>query len=176
MNINLQTIKIKSMKQLELINDDFTGRIEKLRHACRGILIRDGNVLLGYETIGKKYIIPGGGVEEGETLEQCCEREMLEETGLRVRAIQNYLEIAEKFDVWNHINHYFVCEFIEDTGVFHLTEQEEKAGCICVWKPLDEALEIFGKYESLRKINIADYGLYRREYTALKEYKAFAGK
>ena len=156
MNINLQTIKIKSMKQLELINDDFTGRIEKLRHACRGILIRDGNVLLGYETIGKKYIIPGGGVEEGETLEQCCEREMLEETGLRVRATQNYLEIAEKFDVW--------------------TEQEEKAGCICVWKPLDEALEIFGKYESLRKINIADYGLYRREYTALKEYKAFAGK
>ena len=79
------------MKQLELINDDFTGRIEKLRHACRGILIRDGNVLLGYETIGKKYIIPGGGVEEGETLEQCCEREMLEETGLRVRATQNYL-------------------------------------------------------------------------------------
>ena len=128
MNINLKTIKIKSMKQLELINDDFTGRIEKLRHACRGILIRDGNVLLGYETIGKKYIIPGGGVEEGETLEQCCEREMLEETGLRVRATQNYLEIAEKFDVWNHINHYFVCEFIEDTGVFHLTEQEEKAG------------------------------------------------
>ena len=161
---------------LQDASKNFVTPAEASLFAMETFLIRDGNVLLGYETIGKKYIIPGGGVEEGETLEQCCEREMLEETGLRVRATQNYLEIEEKFDVWNHINHYFVCEFIEDTGVFHLTEQEEKAGCICVWKPLDEALEIFGKYESLRKINIADYGLYRREYTALKEYKAFAGK
>ena len=26
-----------------------------------------------------KYIIPGGGVENDETLSECCEREMLEE-------------------------------------------------------------------------------------------------
>ena len=112
------------MKQLELINDDFTGRIEKLRHACRGILIRDGNVLLGYETIGKKYIIPGGGVEEGETLEQCCEREMLEETGLRVRATQNYLEIAEKPDYGDHLNKYDVI-YLDMTNLLGKVKPEE---------------------------------------------------
>ena len=28
--------------QMQLINDDYLGRIEKIRHACRGILVRDG--------------------------------------------------------------------------------------------------------------------------------------
>ena len=96
---------------LELKNDDFLGYVNTLRHACRGILVKDGKVLLGYESNNNKYIIPGGGVENEETLEECCERELLE-----------------------------------------------------------EALEIFGRYEDFHKTNIADYGLYRREYFALKEY------
>ena len=58
----------------------------------------------------------------------------------------------------------------EDGTVLNLTEAEAKAGCICVWKTLEEALEIFGRYEDFHKTNIADYGLYRREYFALKEY------
>lgn len=32
-----------SPKQMQLINDDYLGRVEKLRHACRGILISEGN-------------------------------------------------------------------------------------------------------------------------------------
>ena len=123
------------MKKLELKNDDFLGYVKNLRHACRGILVKDGKVLLGYESKNNKYIIPGGGVENEETLEECCERKLLEET-----------------------------------GKLHLTEAEAKAGCVCVWKTLEEALEIFGRYEDFHKTNIADYGLYRREYFALKEY------
>ena len=36
---------------------------------------------------------------------------------------------------------------------------------------LDEALEIFGKYEQYRKTDIAVYGLYKREYAALEAFK-----
>ena len=161
------------MKNLELKNDDYLGYVKNLRHACRGILVKDGKVLLSYEVKNDKYIIPGGGVEEGESLEQCCEREMLEETGMVVKALDNYLVVNELFSDWNHINHYFVCEFIEETGKLHLTEAEVNANCTFVWKPMDEALEIFGRYEDFHKTNIADYGLYRREYFALKEYCNF---
>ena len=161
---------MKNMKKLELKNDDFLGYVNTLRHACRGILVKDGKVLLGYESNNNKYIIPGGGVENGETLEECCERELLEETGMVVKAVEHYLDISELFMDWNHINHYFVCELVEETGKLHLTEAEAKAGCVCVWKTLEEALEIFGRYEDFHKTNIADYGLYRREYFALKEY------
>ena len=158
------------MNHIELINDDWQGRVDVLRHACRGILINDGKILLGYETKNDKYIIPGGGVEANETLTQCCEREMLEETGMAVKANLCFLEVEELFDVWRHINHYFVCELIEDTGKQHLTEYEKRAGCTNVWMPLTEAMDIFGRYEQFHATNIADYGLYRREFTALKEF------
>ena len=71
---------------------------------------------------------------------------ILEETGLIVKASYHYLDIEELFDVWKHINHYFVCEYIEDTGKQHLTEAEKKAGCTFVWVSLDKAIELFAKY------------------------------
>ena len=155
--------------QMQLINDDYLGRIEKIRHACRGILVRDGKVLLCHEPKSGLYIIPGGGVEGHENYADCCDREMLEETGYRTKAVAGYLDIEELFDVWRHINHYYICELIEDTGVQHLTEAEKLAGYTNAWVPLEEALEIFGKYEDYHDRDIAIYGLYRREYTVLKE-------
>lgn len=155
------------MDSVQLINDDWLGHADHLRHACRGIIYRDGQILLGYESLEDKYIIPGGGVESDEALEQCCERELLEETGVICRALRQYLTIEELFSNWQHINHYFVCEPVEDTGITHLTEREAAAGVTCRWVSLEKALEIFGDYERFRGVNIPDYGLYRREYTAL---------
>ena len=159
--------------QMQLINDDYLGRIEKIRHACRGILVRDGKVLLCHEPKSGLYIIPGGGVEGHEGYAECCEREMLEETGYRTKAITDYLDIEELFDVWRHINHYYICELIEDTGVQHLTEAEQLAGYTNAWVPLQEAIEIFGKFEDYHATDIAIFGLYKREHAALKEYEKF---
>lgn len=158
------------MKKIQLKNDDFLGYVKHFRHACRGIVVKDGKVLLGYESKNDKYIISGGGVEEGETLAHCCERELLEETGMQVRAKEEYLEIEELFCDWRHVNHYFVCELVKDTGNVNLTEAEARAGCTFKWLPMAQALDIFGSYEEYHKTNIADYGLYRREFTALKEF------
>ena len=158
------------MKKLQLINDDYLGYVNRLRHACRGIVVNDGKVLLSYESKNDKYMIPGGGVEEGETYAECCERELLEETGMKVRATEEYLEIEELFLDWKHINHYFVCEYIEDTGKQDLTEGEKAAGYKAVWVPVEEALKMFSEYERFHQTAIEDYGLYKREYLALKEY------
>lgn len=53
-----------------------------------GVVVHDGRVLLirrGKPPLLGRWIIPGGTVELGETLEQALVREMEEETGLRVR-------------------------------------------------------------------------------------------
>ena len=156
------------MKKLQIINDDYQGHVDICRHACRGIVIKDGKILLGYESNEDKYIIPGGGVEEGETLAECCARELKEETGIIVKPIEEYLEIEELFLNWQHIQHYFLCEFVEDTGKQSLTDAEIKNGDVPRWLRFEDAVGTFGRYEEFHNINIADYGLYRREFLALK--------
>ena len=166
----MRYVSLASERRSRLINDDYVGYSEHLRHACRGILVRDGRILLSYESRNNRYMIPGGGAENGETFFECCERELREETGIAVKAVRNFLEIEELFDRWQHINHYFVCEYVGDTGVQHLTESEERAGYVPVWMPFPEALRLFGDYERYHTSYLPDYGLYRREYTALKAY------
>ncbi len=58
----------------------------KIRY--QGAIVRDDHMLLIKQTersTGRSYwVIPGGGIETGETEEACVEREMHEETCLRV--------------------------------------------------------------------------------------------
>lgn len=53
------------------------------------VIVREGRIVLirrNKEPFKGMWALPGGFAEEGETAEQCCEREAFEETGLRVRA------------------------------------------------------------------------------------------
>jgi len=54
------------------------------------IFSKDAKVLLGKNRKGGvyegSYVVPAGGMDEGETKEQTLQREMLEETGLDVQA------------------------------------------------------------------------------------------
>ncbi|MDX1512655.1 MAG: NUDIX hydrolase [Gammaproteobacteria bacterium] len=59
------------------------------RVAVGAVVIRDGAVLLVRRAKPPSqglWAIPGGSVELGESLQQAAERELLEETGVRVRA------------------------------------------------------------------------------------------
>lgn len=57
-----------------------------IRSAARALIIEDQRVLVTRHVGGGEewYILPGGGQEVGETLAECCEREVFEEIGARV--------------------------------------------------------------------------------------------
>ena len=62
-----------------------------------GVVVRDGRVLLirrGKAPLYGRWVVPGGTVELGETLEEALVREMEEETSLRVEP----LEVLTVFD------------------------------------------------------------------------------
>ncbi|MFB5192725.1 NUDIX hydrolase [Alicyclobacillus fastidiosus] len=64
-------------------------------------------VLQGKPDEEPKWSVPSGGLEKGETLEDCCVREVWEETGYRVRIDQKLFEKRGQSYGWNVEVHYF---------------------------------------------------------------------
>ena len=62
-----------------------------MKDRVRGILIQNGSIALMHRIkkinneVLDYYVVPGGGVENGESLEEALKREMLEEVGIGIR-------------------------------------------------------------------------------------------
>jgi len=88
--------------------------------AVGAIVFKDQQVLLvkrGKAPAKGMWAIPGGSVELGETLKQAAEREILEETGIRIKAGKSVyvFEVIEHDETGNVRFHYYIvdldCEY-----------------------------------------------------------------
>lgn len=156
-------------KEVIIYCDNYENTTEHVREGSRAIIMKDNKILLSHETKIDQWMIPGGGLEEGETLLECCIREAGEETGLAVEAKTCYLKIDEYFADWNFINYYFICE-VTGTAEIKLTEREIQVGAVCKWVDFEEAVKLFERYQEFTGVNEGRKGLYFREYTALMEF------
>jgi 8-oxo-dGTP diphosphatase len=81
-----------------------------------GVLIHEGKVLLirrGKEPLRGRWVVPGGTVELGETLEEALVREMQEETGLTIEPV----ELVTVFDRIQResgkvVYHYVIADYL----------------------------------------------------------------
>ena len=161
--------KGNDMKQIEIFGDNRLETFTKTRLAGRGIVVSDGDILLSYETKIDFWSIPGGGFEENETPEECCRREVEEETGFVVTPVLEYLILNEYYEEYCYTSHYFVCE-VTGHRQMHLTENEKKNGAEPRWIPLTEAAEILSRHGEYGGIDENKRGSYLRDHTALLEY------
>lgn len=158
------------MKTIEIIGENYLGEWKRTRTACRGIILREGRLLLSYETVTGQWMLPGGGLEAGEEEAACCIREVAEETGFVIRPSEYILEIDEYYQDEKLINRYFLGEVVGSTER-NLTERERRVGMEPRWVSVDEILEIFSQHSQYAETNEMRRGLYFREYTALCHWR-----
>ena len=131
--------------------------------------MRRGNeLLLSYETKTDQWMIPGGGLEDGEEEGECCVREVAEETGILIKPSACVLEIDEYYEDWKYISRYFLGEAVGTTER-KLTPREARVGMEPRWISVEEILRIFSEHDSYAATDEMRRGIYLREYTSLCE-------
>ena len=121
-----------------------------------GIIFIDGKLavmhrkdVLKRPEMPEYYTLPGGGLEEGETLEEGTKREIKEEFGIDVELVKKLYEIkSEKF---NQKEIFYLCKYV--SGTFGTGEGPEFSGdpkYIESGKYLPELIDI----ENIEKINL----------------------
>lgn len=72
---------------------DINERSTKMKQRAGGLLIQDGKIALMHRikeidgVMQEYYVVPGGGIEEGESIEVATKREMFEEVGIGVELV-----------------------------------------------------------------------------------------
>jgi len=70
----------------QILYGDRLGREGKIRLGCSAAIIDEqGRILITRRADNGQWCMPGGGMDSGESAAEACEREVWEETGLKVR-------------------------------------------------------------------------------------------
>ncbi len=159
-----------SEKSLGIGEEEKLGEKYELRKSARAILLNsEGNMATQYLNTYSFHKLPGGGVDPGETIEEACKREILEEVGCECelgRQIGVVIEYRNKYNLL-HISYAFAARVIGEVGEAALEDAEVEEGQETLWLPPEEVLtrmdqDIPGKFEG--------HFILEREKSFLREY------
>ena len=100
------------------------------RVSVRGLVLKDNELAVIFrrkikgEKVEEYYAIPGGGVEENETLEEALIRELKEELNIEV----NVKDLVFKIEQEDRIEYFYNCEYL--SGTFELNGEEIERNCL----------------------------------------------
>lgn len=142
----------------------------KPRLTARAVLQRpDGMIAVMY--IGKYdiYILPGGGVDEGESIQEALHREIAEETGCLCQSVRELGMVSENraHADYTQRSYYYVVQTNGPHQAQQLTETETDNGTRLQWHTLDEAMRLIGS--PVHEVRQRIY-LQARDMAALTEY------
>src|SRR5919198_796560 len=107
-----------------------------------GVIYRERNGEMEIALVGKlaprRWALPKGGPQKGESLEQAAVREVTEETGLQARLIRPLGEIDYWFR-WAGRRHFKTVHFYLMEAVGGDISQHDHEYDLVEWFPLDEA-------------------------------------
>ncbi len=120
------------------------------RISCRGIIFSENRLYVLKRRKKRKeewveyYSIPGGGLEEGETLEECVLRELKEELSVTCKILGYLGQVEEE----NSIQYFFHCEKVE--GEYCLGGEEKERN----------STQNFYELTTIDSNNLSDYPIF----------------
>ncbi|MBN1968179.1 MAG: NUDIX domain-containing protein [Candidatus Delongbacteria bacterium] len=147
--------------------------IERL--AVRGIIIKDGNILLVHLKNKNEFKFPGGGSNGNESIENILKREILEETGGIVKEIKRKIGTVIEYnkkendiiDFFKMTSEYYEVDIEDNLVNQNLDPWEKDLEFTPIWISIKEAFEINSK--KIRSNEIKDSAWMRRETFVLGE-------
>jgi 8-oxo-dGTP pyrophosphatase MutT (NUDIX family) len=134
---------LKIFRDSDLGMDLTTAGPYKERRASRAIVFDNSkNIALLHVRNRHYHKLPGGGIDEGEDIQEALARELLEEIGC---AAENFRELGvieeyrNKF-LLHQTSYCFVADLSGEKGTPNLEEGEIADGFKPVWMPLEEAI------------------------------------
>ena len=147
--------------------------IEKARAILR--CTEDGKYAVIHERKTDLYMLPGGGIEDGEGAEAAIRREIFEETGCICAAMEPLGIIAENrfHSAAARISYFFAADTQTAKGTPHFTEHERQLDTEIIWCSFDEMLRLIREpvYDSPDK-----RFLQARDLAALHAYSSISNK
>lgn len=122
------------------------------RPSAYGIVIKDDKILLSKQ-FGDGYDLPGGGLDLGETPEDCVIREIQEETGI-IADKPRLLSVKTSFFKMAHDNglchqsllFYYKCDYVGgEFSIEGFDEQEKQYADMPEWFPIKDLPSIIVK-------------------------------
>lgn len=141
------------MKEI-IYNYDFLNEedITEVVVRAKALIINNNNVIIGNED--SIFQFPGGHLEEGETLEECLKREVLEETGIEIdndEIKRPFLKVTFKNKDWPEEGknrkaeiYYYLIETTKNPNLdkVNYTEHEKEGNFKIEIIPLKESIDV----------------------------------
>jgi 8-oxo-dGTP pyrophosphatase MutT (NUDIX family) len=116
-------------------------RVER-QHSAGGVVVRDGQMLLIATAGGRRWQLPKGRIEPGESAEQAAVREVREETGVTGRivaplaGVDYWFAEGDRRRIKKHVD-FFLLEYLDGSE----SNFDPREVDVARWFPADEGVE-----------------------------------